>query len=216
MWAKPDARNCRRSGLNRRRDVSFAASASVIRSRLALPRRAEPRGSMMRGTLQCELKSGGSCRGERGRGGGRGRGDVGVGQRQTNLSCPRAGSEARRALWVDMLGRSSRGAAGRCYDRRRYRSSEASWAGREGENSSTLASLGGFFAAKFMPHLLLDPSHQRFGSRAVTQRRTRRATDRAAGYHTVARSMAGMCSPVLFHRRPAARPGLRLWRAPAQ
>jgi hypothetical protein len=157
----------------------------------------------MRGTLQCELKSGGSCRGERGRGGGRGRGDVGVGQRQTNLSCPRAGSEARRALWVDMLGRSSRGAAGRCYDRRRYRSSEASWAGREGENSSTLASLG-FFAAKFMPHLLLDPSHQRFGSRAVTQRRTRRATDRAAGYHTVARSMAGMCSPVLFHRRPAA------------
>ena len=38
---------------------------------------------MMRGTLQCELKSGGSCPGERGRGGGRGRGDAGVGQGQT-------------------------------------------------------------------------------------------------------------------------------------
>jgi hypothetical protein len=52
MWAKAGAQNWRRSGLNRRRDASFAASGQVIRNRLALPGPAEPSGHMMRGKLR--------------------------------------------------------------------------------------------------------------------------------------------------------------------
>ena len=79
------------------------------------------------------------------------------------------------------------------------------------------ASVG--FAAKFMPHHLLDPRSVATALRqpsccAATELDAPPTEQRAIRLWHAA--WPECVRRVLFHRRPAARPGLRLWRAPAQ
>ena len=168
---------------------------------------------MMRGTLQCELKSGG-CLSRR------------AGTRRVTRSRRRRGGPgpnvtsrvlvhdpvARRALSSIRSDRPARERRGRSYDRRQHRNAEASCAGQGGENSPAVSGRGGF---RGMADNLLDPHRRRStpASRAFAQCRTRRATDRAAGYQVWHAAWSEWFAS-LFSSPACA--GLRLRRAPAQ